>query len=254
MAVLVGLLPAAVAAENITIVGTGDGIKVLQSIGKVFSEIHPGITVIVPASIGSSGGIKAVGNDKYRLGRVARKIKNKEKPYGLSYRPFAKVSVTFFVNHSVDVSNLSTKEILGIYSGQIKNWQDVGAPSGKIRVVRREDGDSSLQVLQAYLPGFSDIVLTEKSKTTTTTQQTVEVVSDTTGAIGFGPYPEARQAGLGIVSIDGQHPNDPSYESAAVLALIFKKENNTGAIGKFVKFATSPAAAEAIRNAHGRAD
>jgi len=246
------LSSAAFAAENITIVGTGDGIAISQSLGKAYSKIHPGTTVTVPPSIGSSGGIKAVGNDKYRLGRVARQIKEKEKPYGLTYLPFARVAATFFVNNSIKVRNLSKEQILGIYSGEIKNWKDVGGNDGKIRVVRREEGDSTLRVLRKTFPGFSDIELLKKSKTTTTTEQTMKVVSTTVGAIGFGPYPAAKRAKLGIISINGKHPTDPSNLSHTVLALIFKEKNRTGEIAEFVEFATSPAASEAIREAYGQ--
>ncbi len=246
-AVLTCLLPTVVAAEDITIVGTGDGITILRSLGAAFNEIHPEITVTVPPSIGSSGGIKAVGSDQYPLGRIAREIKEKEKPYGLSYLPFAKQPVVFFVNHSVQIKDLSRENILAIFSGQIKNWKELGAAEGKIRVVWREDGDSSRRALGKTLPGFVDIVPATKSKVTTTTQETFALVADTRGTIGFGPYSEAVQAGLNILSVDGKTPTDPAYPSSTVLALIFKEENKTEAIGVFLEFATSAEAATVIR-------
>ncbi len=79
----------------LNIVGTGDGIAVLDSIGDAFHNIHPETRVIVLPSIGSSGGIKAVSKDKYQLGRIAREIKETEQSYNLSYKPFARVSVVF---------------------------------------------------------------------------------------------------------------------------------------------------------------
>ena len=248
--VLSSLFPAVVVAENISIVGTGDGITILQGLGAAFTEIHPETTVTVPPSIGSSGGIKAVGSDQYLLGRIAREIKEKEKPYGLSYLPFAKQPVVFFVNHSVQVKDLSRENILAIFSGQIKNWKELGAAKGKIRVVWREDGDSSRQALGKTLSGFADIVPATKSKVTTTTQETFALVAETPGAIGFGPYSEAVQAGLNILSLDGKYPTDPAYPSSTVLALIFKEENKTGAISQFLEFVASPEAATVIRRAN----
>ncbi|NQV85423.1 MAG: hypothetical protein HQ494_16550 [Rhodospirillales bacterium] len=79
-------------SETMNIVGTGDGIVILETLGAAFKQAHPQHTVYVPESIGSSGGIKAVGNDKSLIGRVARKIKNKEKSYGLVYHPMSNVS------------------------------------------------------------------------------------------------------------------------------------------------------------------
>jgi phosphate transport system substrate-binding protein len=94
---LFGFVSAAL-AEEITIVGTGSGTAILKAIGEAFSQENPGITITVPKSIGSGGGIKAIGRDEYLLGRVARGIKEKEKPYGLTYVSYAKMPIVFFVN------------------------------------------------------------------------------------------------------------------------------------------------------------
>lgn len=95
-------------AEVITIVGTGSGSTILKATGAAFSQANPGNSVEVPKSIGSGGGVKAVGSDKAAIGRVARGIKDKEKHYGLTYLPFAKMPIVFMVNKSVGVKSLST--------------------------------------------------------------------------------------------------------------------------------------------------
>ena len=50
---------------------------------------------------------KAVGGDKAKIGRIARKVKPKEDHFGLSYVPFCKMPICFFVNTSVEVKKLS---------------------------------------------------------------------------------------------------------------------------------------------------
>jgi len=239
------------ASEEITIVGTGDGIPILQSLGSAFNRINPDVTVNVPPSIGSGGGIKAVGNEEYALGRVAREIKGKESHYGLTYRPIAKVPVVFFVNPGVGVSNLTAKQVADIYSGRITNWKEVGGANERIRVVRREEGDSSLGVLRKTFPGFKDLVITANAKEALTTQDNFEAVERKRGTIGFGPYSGAVESNVRMLTIDGKSPTDASYPSFTVIALIFKEKYNTGAVGQFVGFATSAAAADAIRNGNG---
>ncbi len=238
-------------AEEITVVGTGDGVTILKSVAEAFMKANPGIVVTIPRSVGSSGGIKFVGNDRYALGRVARKIKDREKPYGLTYLPFAKVAVVFFVNKSVDVRHLTTRQILGIYDGTFTDWKDVGGSASRIRVVRREEGDSSLRILRTSLPGFGDIAITRRSKTATLTRENFAVVSERAGAIGFGPYPDALAADVVIQSINGKPPADPGYPIFETLALIFKEANRKGAIAGFIEFIRSPAAKEIIRRGRG---
>lgn len=238
-------------AEEITIVGTGDGVAVLKAIGEAFAQNNSGTTISVPKSIGSGGGIKGVGNDKYKIGRVARGIKDKEKPFGLTYVPFAKVPTVFFCNKNVKKTGLTARQICGIYSGEITNWQKVGGKNSRIKVVRREDGDSSLKVLLKTFPGFKNISITNKSKTAFSTPENIKIVEEKKDTIGFGPYDVAKAANVNIFSIDGKKPTEAGYPSAGTLALIFKQKNYMGNLKKFVEFATSDGAHDAIESAGG---
>ena len=240
-----------VMGEEISIVGTGDGVTVLGAIANAFNQENPGITVVVPKSIGSGGGIKSVGKDKNVIGRVARGIKDKEKHYGLRYVPFAKVPTVFFVNKSVGITGLTTEQICDIYSGRVTNWKEVGGKDAKIRVVRREEGDSSLKVLLKSFPGFRDISITSRSKTAYSTPENISVVENKAATIGFGPFDVAKNAKVEILTINGKNATDAGYPSTGTLALIFKEKNDRGNIKKFVEFATSFDAHDAIKGAGG---
>lgn len=236
-------------AEKLTIVGTGSGSSVLIAVGKAFSTIHSDVSVNVPKSIGSGGGIKAVGTDKNVIGRVARAIKDKEKHFGLTYLPYAKNPIIFFVNKSVNVSNLSPRQVCDIYSGKITNWKAVGGADKKIRVIRREDGDSSLGVLLKAFPGFADITLTAKSKTTYSDPDTCRLASVKPDTIAFGTYANARNYNLNILTIQNKAGTDADYPYVGTLALIYKEKNKTGNVRKFLAFATSGQAHDAIKSA-----
>lgn len=54
-----------------------------------------------------------------------------------------------------------------------------------------------------------------------------------------------------MLTIDGKGPTDSDYPYVGTLALIFKEKSKTGAIAKFVEFATSPAPHNAIKGAGG---
>jgi len=246
---LAGLTSPYAAAEELEIVGTGSGSAVLKAIGEALTAVNPGVTVAVPKSIGSGGAIREVGSGNNVLGRVARTIKEKEKGYGLSYLPYAKNPIVFFVNPSVTVTNLTPEQACGIYSGAITNWSEVGGQDAKIRVIRREDGDSSLEVLVETVPGFKDITLTDKSKTTLSDPETIEFAESKADTIAFGTYANARNAKVKILTISGQAPTDPAYPYVGTLALVFKEANRQGTVAKFLDFIVSPAALEPIRSA-----
>jgi phosphate transport system substrate-binding protein len=237
-------------AEELTIVGTGAGASVLEKVGKAFTAKNPDITIVVPPSIGSGGGVKAVGNDENVLGRVSRKIKDKEKNLELTYAAYAKLPIVFYVNSTVGVKNLTSGQIADIYSGKITNWQEVGGSDGKIRVIRREDGDSSLKVLLNTVPGFKDIELTKKSKTTYSDPETLDTCEKTPGSIAFGAYSDVKDnKNITALSLDGVKASSANYAHVGELGLIYKEKNNTGNVRTFIEFITSGAANDVLADA-----
>jgi phosphate transport system substrate-binding protein len=245
------LMPFMANAEEITIVGTGSGPPILKAIGEVFSQQNPEVKIAVPRSIGSGGGIKAVGNDEYLVARVAREIKPNEEHYHLTYLPIARVPIVFYVNPSVRIKNLTNEQVCRIYSGKIFNWQEVGGHNARIRVIRRQEGDSSLAVLLKSFPNFKDITITELSKTTHSDPDTIELAEKTIDAIAFGAYSDVKNREVHVLNIDNISPTDTTYPYYGPFALVFKEENRTGTIKEFIDFAASPAAAAAIKNGGG---
>ena len=136
------------ATEEITIAGTGDSQKLMGALAKAFEQAHPNTKINVPNSIGSSGGIKSTALGTVQLGRVARKIKDSEKRYNLKYLLFAYSPMVFAVNDSVkNLDNITSEQIIDVYSGSLKTWEELGAKKGKIYVASREMGDSSYSII-----------------------------------------------------------------------------------------------------------
>ncbi len=237
-------------AEGITIVGTGAGMNVLKEIGTDFMKVTPNVQIVVPASIGSSGGISAVGKDQEKLGRVSRKLKDSEASYELTYVEIAKLPIVFYVNRGVGVKKLTTAQVLDIYTGKIKNWKAVGGNNLNIIVMRREKGDSSLDVLAGLITGFSDETITKDAVTLLTDGEATSRAEVTPGAIGFGTLANAAIAKLDVLSMDGIAPSDAGYRYLGALALIYKKQNYTGNIKAFIDFAASSKANAAISRSY----
>ncbi|MGH1591477.1 PstS family phosphate ABC transporter substrate-binding protein [Methylobacterium phyllosphaerae] len=155
------------------------------------------------------------------------------------------------MHRGAGVTNLTSDQVAAIFAGKTENWSALGGPDLKIRVVRREDTDSTLSVLRSTMPGWRDLVLTSRSKTATTTQDAIETVRQTPGAIGFGPFSPALSDDLVVLSIDGRAPRDPAYPSAVTLALIYKLATRDAATSAFLAFATSDRAAKAMAERGG---
>jgi phosphate transport system substrate-binding protein len=246
LAATVWAMPALSQSPTLEVVGTGDGIDVLRALGKAFSAENKTVYIDIPPSIGSGGGIAAVGSGKSVLGRVARKLTETETASGLIYKPVAILPSAVFVNPNAGVKSLTTVQLANIFSGQILNWKEVGGDDMRIRVVRREDSDSTLTVLRASMPGWKDLTITEKSKMAMTTQEAVTSVREVPGAIGFGPFSKDLETGLTVLKIDGKYPTDAGYPSGATLALIYTKATITPEAKTFVEFCETRKARDVI--------
>lgn len=232
----------AVHANELPVVGTGDGIELLRALGDAYNAENPQTKVVVPPSIGSGGGLAAVGSDREVLARVARPLKESEVALGLVSTPVFQLPSAFFVHRSAGVGGLSTQQLADIYAGKIKNWNEVGGPDLRIRVVRREEADSTLSVLRTSMPGWKDLVITEKSKLALTTQDCVNSVKEVEGAIGFGPYTKQLDTDLTVLKIDGKFPTDRGYPSAVTVSFVHKKTTVTPQAKGFVDYVHTPKA------------
>ena len=245
--ILLGIVtPSSSRSEEIPIVGTGDGIDILRDLTSSYNATVPGVQFTVPPSIGSSGGIAAVGSGTAVLGRIARSLTEAEAARGIVPTPLARMPSAIFVNPTAGVAALTSDQLRDIYAGNITNWSEVGGSNRRIRVVRREEVDSTLVVLRASMPGWRDLAITERSKLATSTQESIETVRTVEGAIGFGPFTHTLEGSVVVLRIDGKYPTDPEYPSSATLALIHLQGTVTPTAQDFLRYAQSPAARDII--------
>jgi phosphate transport system substrate-binding protein len=233
---LLSIIASPALAGELPVVGTGDGIDVLTAVGAAFSADHPEITVRVPPSIHSSGGVRAVHYGTHVLGRIARLLSDNEKALGIVETPVFSLPAAFFVHHTAGTADLTVDQVTRIYAGEITNWKDVGGADLRIKVVRRENVDSTLNVFRNTLPGWKDLVILERSKTATTTQDAIDTVAEVEGTIGFGPFSRDLEKKVVVLRLSGIYPADPKYPSGITLSLIHREATITEEARHFLDF------------------
>jgi len=229
------------ADEAIVICGTGDSQELLRTLARSFEKLNPGTKVKIPESIGSGGGVKATAMGKCDMGRVARQLTANEKKYGLNYRVFAKSPIVFVVHPSVTgVEDLTTDQIIGIYTGRYKLWTQAGGPEGhKIYPVSREEGDSSSLVLNEKLEGFRDIK-NFAAQIAYSSPEAVELISDHAFTIGYGSLSMFKNTELKIICVNRNRPSEDgirggTYELVLDYGLVYRNEF-TGLASRFMDY------------------
>lgn len=239
------------AAETVTVAGTGASQVMLRGLAVAYGQAHPGVQIEVPDSVGTGGGIKAAAEGSAQLGRVARPLKDKEKGYGLSYVAFARVPIVFATHPSAGVKDLHTAQVLDLFSGKATDWSEVGGKTGKIRVVTRYKGETTLEALEKQLPGWAGITVTEKSKVSPTDPENAENIAAYEGAVGFTTLDLAAKHGLTVLSLDGVAPDTNEYPVFIDFGMVYKPDLLHGEAQAFLDHLFSPAAAGLIRQYGG---
>lgn len=75
----------------------------------------------------------------------------KDKGVELVYVPVGLEGFVFFVNKNNPVDNLTTEQIRKIYSGEYKNWSDVGGVNRAINPVTRLKGSGSQTAFESFM-------------------------------------------------------------------------------------------------------
>jgi len=252
MLVFIGL-PSGGAAATLTIPGTGACETVLKSVAAAYEATHPWMQVVIPPSVHSGGGIRLVIEGKADLARVARGLRPEEAGKGIMVRVFAKDAVVFAVGAGVQARNLTIRQIADIFSGKIRTWDQLGAGKGLIRVLLREPGDSSIQVIQAKYPEIRDLRFTEQGKVTYHDREMLEMLEKYRNAVGFISLSTLNAASSLVtpVGIDGNFPTKENVKSGRYplvteYALVYREGDLPSEARDFVNFLFSDAGGDTL--------
>ena len=127
---------------NVVTAGSTSVQPLSEELAAAFMDANQGITVEVQGG-GSGQGIKAITEKIADFGALSRNIKDEEKASVTKEYVIAKDGVAVIVNTESKVENLTIEQIKKIFTGEIKNWNEVGGEDAPIVVVSREEGSGT---------------------------------------------------------------------------------------------------------------
>lgn len=211
-AFLIALLCLAVGAparaQTLSIGGTGAALGSLRLLADAFEAANSGVTVRIPKSIGSGGGIKAVIAGALDIGLSARPLKPKEREAGVTAAMYARTPFVLVTSRTEEETMMSTAELFTIYSGVQTTWPD-GAP---IRLVLRPESDSDWDVLAGLSPDFEMSLIEAASRRGLpvgfTDQDAMGMIEKLPGGLGTASLTAviAENRALRAITIDGVAP------------------------------------------------
>ncbi|HOL21610.1 MAG TPA: phosphate ABC transporter substrate-binding protein [bacterium] len=183
------------AQQEIIMAGSTTVLPVAQKTAEVLMSKHPDVKISVRGG-GSGVGITALIEKNCDIANSSRPIKDKEiqTAAGKGVNPKANVigldGIAVILHPSNPVSGLTAQQIIGIYTGKINNWSEVGGSNLKIVVVSRDSASGTFEAFnELALKGGKvrpDALMQASNQAVATT------VAQTPGAIGY--------VGMGYIS------------------------------------------------------
>ena len=130
-------------AGSISVKGSTTVLPLMQKAAEAYMAKNPGVEISISGG-GSSNGAKALIDGACDIAMMSRDMKGKEiKAATGNGRAPEQFIVAFdcivpIVNPANSVSNLSKDQLWAIYTGNAKNWKDVGGKDGQVVVISRD--------------------------------------------------------------------------------------------------------------------
>lgn len=247
-----------VRAENLVIPGSGSPEYVLDQLAKAFNAKQAQHRVVVPPSSGTAGALRDVGDGVSTLGRVGRPLKEEERAKGFAYLPLGRDPVAVVGGAGVTARSITWPQLVDVFAGNIANWQELGGGAAPIRVIGREQSDTSRQALMAANKAFLEVTYGARVKMVHLDPQLNELLDRYPTSLTYINRSRLSLSKTRVVplALEGVEPTPENLEKGKYpvwieFGLVYKESQGMSAAAKaFVEFVRSPEGVRMLRT-HG---
>lgn len=244
-------LTAQAAPERLTLTGASTVAPLMADIAKRFEQANPHVRVDVQTG-GSSRGVADARSGLADIGMVSRALKTDEDD--LQAHTVAMDGISLILHRSNPVRSLTDAQLKAIYTGQIKNWKDLGGQDRAITVVNKAEGRSTLELFLGYT-GLKNSEI-KAQVVIGDNQQGIKSVTANPGAIGYvsigaAEFEASHKTPIQLLPLRGvaatvAQVRAGTFPLARPLNLVTRGAP-TGLAQRFVRFATSAAVNDVVQ-------
>ena len=183
--------------------------KLVEAAAANFMDANPDVTIAITGG-GSGQGLSDVKDGKAQIGRsdvFAEEKIDAADAAKLEDHTVCVVGMGPVVNSNVDVDDLTTEQLKGIFTGAITDWSEVGGTAGKIQVIERKAGSGTRATFEAAVlagdkapESFAPVAEEDSSGTV------VEKIQQTEGAISYLAFSYYDDTKFRALKVDGVEP------------------------------------------------
>lgn len=171
---------------NLLSLGSSALMPLVDEASKSFMDKNPKVSIQVQAG-GSGTGLTQVSGGQADIGNsdvFAEEKLDADKAKELVDHKVAVVAMAAVVNPAVTVDNLTKDQLVGIFTGKITNWKEVGGEDQAIQIINRPSSSGTRATFEKYALGTKseDIPGSVQEESSGNVRK---LVGDTPGAIGY---------------------------------------------------------------------
>lgn len=114
------------ASGNIVVGGSSSVSPVMEAIIEAYGEANPNVTVELQTT-DSTTGVSSTVEGSYDIGMASREVKEDELAQGVVPTTIAQDGIAVIVNQENALTDLTSDQVMGIFTGEITDWADVSA-------------------------------------------------------------------------------------------------------------------------------
>nr|WP_212942571.1 phosphate ABC transporter substrate-binding protein [Paenibacillus antibioticophila] len=235
---------------SILAVGSSALQPLVDEASKKFMDLNPKVSIQVQGG-GSGTGLTQVSGGQADIGNsdVFAEEKLEAGPAAeLVDHQVAVVAMAAVVNPAVGVDNLTKDQLVKIFSGEVKNWSEVGGADQAIQIVNRPSSSGTRATFEKYALGTKTEDL-EGSIQEDSSGTVKKLVAETPGAIGYLALSYLDDS-VKTVKYEGVEANEENVTNGSYLVWAYEhmytKGEPTGAVKAFLDFMVSEAVHEDI--------
>jgi phosphate transport system substrate-binding protein len=247
-------LLAVAGAQTLSIKGSDTlGAKLVPQLAEGFKAAgNKGVKFEIAAE-GSSTAFPALANGTAQIGMSSRKIKDDERTYCRTKGVYLKEHaichdmLCVIVNKNSPLAKLSKDQVAKIFTGQIKDWSEIGGAPGKISIYTRNTSSGTYKDWQKLAMGGRDYP--SSSLKMAGNEQIAQEVAKNPNGIGYVGLAYSKTAGTKTIVIDGIEPlakNAKKYVYAR-LCYLYAPDKPSAETAAFMSYVESDAGQDIVR-------
>ncbi len=202
---------AAANAQVLSIKGSDTlGAKLVPQLSEAFKAAGNAGVKFEIAAEGSSTAFPALANGTAQLGMSSRKVKDDERTFCktkgiyLKEYPVCHDMICVVVNKNSPLAALTKDQVAKIFTGQIKDWSEIGGAPGKISIYTRNTSSGTYKDWQSLAMGGRDYP--SSSLKMAGNEQIAQEVAKNKNGIGYVGLAYVNAKGVKALPIDGVPP------------------------------------------------